>query len=172
MITDAKHLERVTAQLVTDIATLVGMWVDEEVGACAPRSSPDGPSGGGPGDPTSSAAGHQAKYRDRDQIGNLLLHLAAKAREAVGRREPREPHKPCGCCKREMATHGDNCWACDRFLHVMGRRCTDDVHDGRPRTRMCECPAWCCEVCPDRAAEGRSVSERCKRAMTRARKTA
>jgi hypothetical protein len=173
-LTDRQHLLKVREQLRRDLDTLALAWVDEDEGACAPAAGgiASAVSGGGASDPTLTSADHHAKYRGRDRIGRTLLHLAGKVREEAARLETRTPSRPCTCCGLELATHGEACFECDRYARVHREWCGDNVHKARPRVRMCSCPPERCEVCPDRAEEGRTVSHRCKARMQRARAAA
>ena len=169
MITDARHLDRVVRDLILYASRLTNAWMDEDAAACSPRSTGDGPGGTGPGDPTPSIAGTDWKFRHRDDIGRLLIHVTKKLGEEVEALTPRKPHEKCTCCHTEMATHGRSCWACKMYLKKMGHRCDDDIHDGRPKVRMCECPIWCCDICPDRVGESRTrLSDRCAKRVSRA----
>jgi len=166
-LTDRRHLATVTNQLMAAIIDLDEMWRQEDSAACAPSGGRDGPSSPGPSDPTSAIASRDRKFVDRDRIGGLLLHLLSSAQDTIERNTPRTPTERCLCCETEMATHGRMCWACDKYLRATGYHCDPQIHDDRPTVRMCECPPECCEVCPDRAAEGRTESERCKKRRQR-----
>lgn len=175
-LTDLDHLDTVATRIAGNLARLTRAWIHEHQAAYAPRSRPDGPGANGPADPTATIADHPGKHRDADHIGATLLHVDRKLTELLTRLTPRTPTRRCTCCRTEMATHGADsdgnptaCWACDRYLRIMSHPCDDAVHEGRPKIRMCECPTWCCDVCPDRAAEGRSLSDRCRQRMRRAR---
>ncbi len=179
-ITDRRHLAKVTQQLLANVLDLQELWLEEDAGAHSPRASGDGPSGNGTADPTGGIANDQHKTRDRDAVGGLIVRTSIAIKSELDRRQPRTPTDPCTCCHEIMATHGTLCWDCDRFARKMKFRCDDHVHDGRPKIRMCECPTLiedpdgrriggCCDVCPDRAAEGRTVSDRCRQRMHRDR---
>lgn len=74
-------------------------------------------------------------------------------------------------CTGEV-THRGRCEECDRDWRVhRGFEVPVDVVKARNarRPRWCDCPPSCCDPCTDRAAEGRTKSERCKRRLTRAR---
>ena len=167
MITDPKHLDAVLTRLTGNLSALADAWRDEDHAACAPAGQSDGPGGQGPGDPTPSIAARDRKWEHRDRIGRTLLKLSRQVESEVDGLKPRVPSEPCGCCGDEMATHGRLCYECLRYRRVMDRACDSQVHDLRPRVKMCGCPGWCCEVCSDRAAPKRSVSERCKKRMDR-----
>lgn len=191
-ITDRDHLAKVIQAGLGALLELQDAWLEEDRAACAPRSGPAvAVSGGGTSAPTETAATgpdhldprdpgvprvDMAKYRHRDRLGSRILTAVQRLEDMVRERKPRQAGGPCSCCELETATHGrdsqgrpTDCWACWTFLRRMGRRCTDDIHEGRGRVRMCECPPECCDVCPDRAAEQRSMSERCRKRMQRAR---
>ena len=194
-ITDRQHLLKVAESGIAAIEELAHAWLAEDQTACAPRASGGGGpiSGGGTSDPVEAIASGRDpgpdwdglprppvdtdKYRDRDRIGSQLLALVGKLSEMAEAQKPRHTGGPCACCGKETATHGRGhdgrpveCWACWAFRRKMGFRCEDDIHDERPSTSMCECPDWCCEVCPDRSAEGRRVSDRCAQRMSRKRR--
>ncbi len=48
-----------------------------------------------------------------------------------------------------------------------GFHCQAGVHRDRPKSNFCTCGPECCYACPDRPADGRTVSERCKKRMQR-----
>lgn len=179
-ITDRRHLADVTQRLLAQVLDLQELWLAEDAGAYSPRSAGDGPSGSGTADPTGGIAHDRHKTRDRDAVGGLLVRTSIAIGSELERRQPRTPTALCACCHEVMATHGPLCWDCDRFQRRMRYRCGPDIHDGRPKLRMCECPpivedgdgrriGGCCDVCPDRAAEGRTVSDRCRQRMYRDR---
>ncbi len=167
-ITDKHHLLKVAEDAIVAVEDLAKAWLSEDQSACAPGSSPEGPSSSGPSDPTPVIASRDHKFATRDRLGGTLLYITRRLREEADSIKPRMPTQVCRCCEEEMATHGTLCWACSRYRKKMDRPCDDEIHQGRGRIRMCECSSECCEVCPDRAAEGRSVSERCKKRMQRA----
>lgn len=191
-ITDRDHLLKVAEDGIAAVEALAHAWIAEDQAACAPRSRGfDGPTtGGGTSDTTLAIAtgrdvdDHAAvprvdttKYTDRDRLGSQLLAMVGRLKEMAGDLEPRKAGGDCACCgERGTATHGrdhrgrpTDCWSCWQFLRRMGYRCDVEVHEGRPEPlRFCACPVDCCEDCHDRAAEGRRVSERCKKRMQRA----
>lgn len=88
----------------------------------------------------------------------------------------RTPTVPCWCCHDELATHTrrihgqpvELCAACHDFHRNNDTLCGEETHRHRPKVRWCDCPLECCPAgCPDRAAEGRRISERCKSRMRR-----
>ena len=181
-ITDRKHCVSIAEDAINAIEAIAKAWLREDELACSPRSPGGTPtSGGSHSDTTRSIATgrgegmvDQERYRDRDRIGNKLLALKATAEAEVAKHRPRHTGGACSCCETETATHGVNhegrpamCFGCWRFLKEHNMRCGPAVHDGRPKVRMCECGPRCCEVCPDRAADGRTVSERCKKRIQR-----
>lgn len=170
-ITDRQHLLGVREQLRRDLDALALAWVDEDEGACAPAAGGVAlaSSGGSTSDPTHATVGHHDRYRSRDRLGRTILYLAGKVREEAARLEARTPTRPCACCGDELATHGDACFPCDRYARAHREPCGDEVHKARPSVRWCSCPRSCCDVCPDHAEEGRTVSHRCKARMGRAR---
>ncbi len=178
MITGHDHLEK----LVTDIihwSTQAGIgWLREDQASAMPRSG-DGTGGSqGPANPVAQLVAAGRRTGSRDRIGSKILHVHQVLRDLHLELTPRAPSRVCRCCKTEMATTAPDaagewtaCPACDRYQREWNTRCPDEVHRGRPQVRMCECSADCCEpgTCPDRAAEGRTVSERCLKRQYRAR---
>ncbi len=170
-ITDPTHLERLLTSLATTAGRLAKAWADEHEGAYQPRGG-GGRTTNAAHSPTEAIAVQDRKHQHRDRIGAAILRAERTLTDAAADLLTRHPGGPCSCCGRETATHGHNddgtpvdCYRCHYYLRRTGRRCTDDIHDGRGYVRMCDCPTWCCEVCSDRAAEGRNYSERCKRRM-------
>lgn len=190
LITDRTHLETITTRAIDDLVTLARQWLAEDHAACSPRSSAGTSRSSSHGDQTSTIAtgrdldDHEiappvdrTKYADRDRLGGLLAGTARRLREEVERRTPRTPTSTCSCCQLETATHGHDatgqptlCFACNRYLRAHGRHCnvntlgepTNKIHAGRPKIRWCACPPTCCDPCPDKADEGRTVSRRCR----------
>lgn len=150
----------------------------------SPTSATTDPSGSGPSDPTENQALDRTEPALLTRIASAAEQIADEAERHLQRLTPRSrtPSKPCDCCQdpdrlathtRSIGTGNDRrrfglCWWCLDFLRRNGHLCTADIHDGRPSVRMCEC--WCCRSCPDRAAEGRTVSERCRTKQYRERK--
>lgn len=184
-ITDRAHAVIVAEKAIAAIEGLTKAWMREDRKACSPRSTGDTPtSGGAPSNPTGNIALNNddgavdmRKYQHRDDLGRRLMSIKDAAESAVKRLEPRKAGGPCVCCDVETATHGFNddgdpveCWACWTFRRKMGYHCGDDIHEGRPRKLLCECPPWCCGGgCADAPAEGRQYSHRCRKRMTPAR---
>lgn len=173
-ITDRGHLARITQQLLADILDLQDAWLAEDSAACYPGTCDGGPRGTEAPDPTRNLAMRDNRYRDRDHIGTELLHTARRIRTLKQRHQPRPAGGPCRCCHTETATHGltdDHapaiCWPCWRYLKANGAPCDEKVHQARPTVRWCECPPECCDPCPDHAAEGRRLSDRCRQRKTR-----
>lgn len=180
-ITDPEHLDKVVQSIVRNVIFLTNAWVDEDAAACAPRASGGGRSSNVAADPTQAIADAPSRHRHRDHIASTLLHVNRRLTDLASELEPRKPAGKCRCCDTEEATHGRGtaCWACDRYLHRNGYRCDAEIHDRRPVVRMCDCPGWCCTrgddgttSCPDRAADGRTFSERCKKRMQRRKEVA
>jgi hypothetical protein len=178
-VTDPAHLNRLLTELATTAAQLARHWADEHAAAYAQTAGDGGRSAPGPSDPTCSVALLPRKHQHADRIGAAILRAHRTLGDALADVTPRTPTRDCRCCQREKATHGrdhnyesTDCWACWLYQKRMGYRCGDDIHDDRPRIRMCECSDTCCDVCPDRAADGRTVSERCRKRMYRASKYA
>lgn len=172
-VTSLDQLIDVGTRIQRHIEHLTRLWITEDHNAYAPRGADDSPGGGTTtGDPTPAIADQQRKHRDRDRIGARLVQIDADLTALARSFETRTPDRPCNCCRLELATHGQDhtgrptlCHPCDRYLHRMGEPCTPAIHEDRPRIRWCECPPECCDPCPDHAAEGRRLSERCKRRM-------
>ena len=177
-VTDAKHLLSTTQRGIAALEALGHAWIREDQAATFPTASGDTPtSGGGTSDPTVKVATSEVdRYRDRDHIGRTLVRLVGMVEAEVSKLEPRHTGGPCDCCESETATHGRRddgapaeCWGCWTFRRKMGFRCDDAIHEGRPTTNMCQCPAECCPGgCPDVADEKRKVtgySDRCARRM-------
>lgn len=178
MITGPDHLEKVARDIVLWTSQAVSGWLDEDAASAMPLQGGAGGSRTGPADPVSSLVAAGRRTGARDRIAQHLLRAHRALRDAHLELTPRAPSEPCRCCKTEMATtapdeHGrwTACPACDRFRREWGTRCGDDVHQLRPRVRMCDCPDSCCEAgtCTDRAADGRTVSERCLKRQYRSR---
>lgn len=169
MITDPKHLESVLASIVDHVATLGRAWHQEDQAACAPSGQPEGPSGSDPSDPTRRIATERdSKYRQRDKVGDQLMHLHATVQRMVEDRRPRTPSGPCNCCKDQTATHDGLCLKCYDFLRAHKFPCGQEVHDGRGAVKMCECPPECCDPCTDRIASNRKeLSDRCAQRKAR-----
>ena len=170
-------------------AKLGRAWNDEDEAACLPvSSSADAPTtGGGRSAPTERRAlgpdlgdddpkmsdralapTDDQKYRQRDHVGDQLMHVHAMLKKAVEDRQPRRPSGPCNCCRNETATHGGLCLACHDFLRARKFPCDARIHEERGGVRWCQCDGGCCpDGCDDRAAEGRMVSERCKARQAR-----
>jgi hypothetical protein len=179
-ITGPDHLEKVARDIILWTSQTVNGWLDEDQASAMPRQG-DGGSSPGPSDPVSGLVSAGRRTGARDRIAQHLLRAHRALRDAHLELTPRAPSDPCRCCKVEMATcapdaHGvwTACPACDRYRREWGARCDEDVHELRPRVRMCECPEACCEpgTCADRAEEGRTVSERCRKRQYRARQQA
>ena len=192
-LTDRHHAVKVAADGIAAIEALTKLWLREDELACAPGSKGDtATSGGGPSDPThQTATKEQDRYKARDAVGRKLMKVVAELEDAVRHRKPRKARGACSCCQVETATDGWNqrcrdrgcdlcdgegcpveCRACWRFRRKMGYHCTDDIHEQRPKANLCECGPDCCYACPDQAAEGRSISERCKKRRQRAGRAA
>ncbi len=147
-------------------------------------------------DPGSSSGGSptegQALSRDTwslDRIAAAMERWADAAERDLTALAPpaRMPTRRCACCDDRMATHErrvtshfdngrtvtnrlDLCWWCADHHRRLGYLCSPQTHDGRPQLRMCECPDWCCDAgCPDTSAENRTLSERCRKRMSRAK---
>jgi len=177
-VTDGKHLLSTTQRGIAALEALGHAWIREDQFATFPTASGDTPtSGGGTSDPTHKVAMSETdRYKDRDRIGRALVRLVAQVEAEVARLRPRHTGGPCDCCETETATHGRRrdgspaeCWGCWTFRRREGFRCGEDVHEGRPKVRMCACPSECCEVCPDTASETRTLSglsDRCARRMS------
>lgn len=182
-ITDLGHLLAVGTRIQRHIEILTRHWIAEDHAAYTPPSLGDGPVDGGDTADLTDLATAPHRHRARDHIGNQLLDVDRRLTDLVNRRTPRRPDRRCTCCRTELATHGHDrdgqptsCHPCWRYLRRMGHRCDDEIHDDRPRTRWCECPPECCPqdddgntACSDQAADGRSVSERCRTRMHRRR---
>lgn len=168
-ITDRHHLAKITQRGIAALLDLQDAWLEEDHLAHTPPANNDGTrTSNRPADPTPNIATHPNKTRDRDHLGNFILNHVTKAEQILKNREPHTPTEPCHCCHNTMATHGKLCWACNLYLHKVGYPCTEDIHEGRPNIRMCECPPECCDVCPDKIAEGRtSLSDRCAQRISR-----
>ena len=171
MIDDKAHLDRVLASIVDNVAALGRAWHQEDEAACAPSGQPEGPSGSDPSDPTRRIATERdAKYRQRDHVGDQIMHVHATVKRMVEDRKPRTPSGPCNCCRNETATHGGLCLKCHDFLRARKFPCDDRIHEERGGVRWCQCDGGCCpDGCDDRAAEGRMVSDRCRQRQTRSR---
>ena len=174
-ITDRKHLAAIIQNGMAALLDLQDAWLAEDRAACAPTSgSSVSVSGGGWSDPTSAIA-ERDRYRDRDRIGGLLITTVRQLEQAVERRKPRKVTGWCACCDDRTATHGEgddgnptDCFWCWRFLRKHGVRCDADAHEAFPAPpKFCSCPPQCCAVCGDPPAEGRTVSERCKKRRDR-----
>ena len=160
----------VLATLAANAARLAQAWMDEDAAACAPGGQGDGPGKQGPSDPTHSIATQDRKFGHRDRLGSALLSVSQRLEREVEAIKPRTPTERCHCCEVETATHGHLCFACQLYRRKMDTSCTEEVHRLRPRVVMCECPTECCDVCPDRAAQGRTgskLSDRCAKRKSR-----
>jgi hypothetical protein len=180
-VTDRQHAVRVATDGIAALEALTKLWLKEDELACAPGSTGDTPtSGGGTSDPTeATATREQDRYRSRDVIGRKLLKVVGELEDAVRQRQPRRAGGVCSCCDTETATHGEgkdgrpkDCWACWRFRRDNGFHCDAAIHQERPKTNLCACGPECCYACPDKPSEGRTVSERCKKRLQRARRAA
>lgn len=109
-------------------------------------------------------------------VSGLEKHATALSGFVDDLTATRTPTRPCWCCHDELATHtrrvhGETvelCAACHDFHRNNRTLCGEETHRHRPKIRWCDCPLECCPSgCPDRAAEGRRISERCKSRMRR-----
>lgn len=177
IITGPDHLEKVVRDIIVWAAQAANGWLDEDAASATPRHG-DGHGSPGPSDPVSRLVTAGRRTDARDRVAAQLLRAHRALRDAHLELTPRQPTEKCHCCQTEMATcapDADGNWtacpACDRYRRHWRTRCPDEVHEGRPRVRMCECGPDCCEpgTCTDRAADGRTVSERCHKRAYRAR---
>ena len=131
--------------------------------------------GGGVSDPTFGAADDTHKYADRDRIATTLSAVAHRLRRELTRQRPVRT----GVCRTERckgdAYFDGYCDRCDVWRRNNPGLSPADIdglvegwNDRLPR--FCDCSDRCCpDGCHDLAAEGRSVSEKCKKRMQRAR---
>lgn len=118
-------------------------------------------------------------------IARKLEHAASMLEDAEAKMTPSQPGGPCSTMARDPATgaivyctgeatHRGRCEQCDRDWRTrkplgLPMDTLKARNDRRPR--WCDC--WCCQdgagktTCCDRAAPGRTVSERCKKRMQR-----
>lgn len=181
MITGPDHLDRLLVDIATWASQVARSWADEDAASTMPRTGDGTGSSPNTGDPVGTLVEAGRRTDVRDRIGSHLLAAHRALRAAHLELTPRTPTRKCRCCQTEMATCAPDssgewtaCPACEKYRRAWGSRCPDEVHQQRPKVRMCECDALsggrCCEpgTCTDRAAEQRAgLSDRCAQRKAR-----
>lgn len=151
---------------------------EDHAASWAPRGDVPTVSGGTVSDPTFKTVDQDDRTRHRDQIADTLDHVHRVLARTRERLHPVATGKPC----RTRGCEGPGlffgfCDRCDLWRRHNPGMDPADVDNGelvaewnRRLPRFCECSTDCCpDGCDDRRADGRRVSERCKKRLDRSR---
>lgn len=190
-MTDSNSVHDDYESLVQLAGELYTLWQVENRDAVWRSNGGTHVSGGGHGDPTSTAASRPGAYRDRDRIAGRLKHHRDRLEDTLSTLRPALTGRPCKVtdCEGDGLTPDGRCADCSDYARRNHGITPDQVHsvdaDGNPisgrslvhdrndrRPRECGCSTACCpDGCLDLVPPGKGrMSDRCYQRQSRARR--